>query len=597
MNKKNNLLLPNRLSEALKGNLLSYFDISDIEIIQKRKDFVEWLLVDLDSLVEDFFLRDDFRHKRFINKMNRIFNTCKFDNLVKKYVNGYLYNFFLKLDYCFFEQNSNEKLILEDNPLNRFAISKYKLRFNIESKIKWKKSPNFLFRGIVIFFHASNIVYQGIRTGFAIFEIRKKYKVMRELKWGFKGVNGNYFHDDFMVDNNKIKVQDLLIFIRRVPKDTDSTRIYDTLKSSPYDYFDLRTLSISIHCFLFRIIKKYLVFGCSVLLSCINSQSFSLFSSIFYYFIVIGIPFEKVFSNYEIISIFGHSNYLFDHNIEAIVCNNHGAKYYLSQLSDGSIEELKDVSSFLGCDYIFAWGKAHKSFLETNSNAFFSTGYLFKSFIDLVHSNRSEFISKMKLDNKRKNIVFFDENCGGLTKTTTEFYIHYWETISDVLEKFKNEINVIVKPKDPLAYLVLSERLKKRYLEIINFLSKSENFYFLGYPEWSFIELIGIADVVITFGMTSSSTIAIICGIEGIYFDKEGLRHPFSRLFKDKIVFSDREKIVEMIEKIVSGKDSVFNVIPQNLLKEFNNSDVCALDLARDIFSGNYNISRVDVHR
>lgn len=590
-----NLFLSNRLKKALKGNLLPFQDISNIYMNPKRRELTEWLLIDLDILVDEFFKSELSSKDRFINTMNRIFKTWKFCNLLKKYYNEYLFNLILKIDYCFYEKNSKEKLKLEDNPLNRFAIAKYKFKFNITPKIEWVKQPKFLFRLTIVFFQASNIIYQGIRTGFIIFKKRKKYKVMRELKWGFKGINGNYFHDDFMVDNNKIRPKDLLIFIRHIPEDTFGIKTYETLKRSPYDFFDLRLLPISIYCFMIHILPKYLVFGCLTLLSCINSQNFSLFSTIFYQFIVIGMPQEKIFSNYEISSQFGHNTFSYAHIVEAIVCNNYGARYYLCQLSDSSMREMKDVASFLGCDYIFAWGNAHKSLLDTNFNTFLPTGYVFKSFIKQVCSNKADVMDKMKLNRKRKNIVFFEENFGGPIKITAECYIQYWETILAVWKKLKDNINIIIKTKDIHKYLVdslgLNESLKKRSIEIIDFLSKTGNFYVLGYPEWSFIELIGIADVVVTHGMTSSSTIAIISGIEGIYFDRIGWHHPFARLFKDKIVFSDSDRLVEMTEKIITGKDSVFKIIPENLLQEFNNDrDGSSIDLVREFFSGNYNI-------
>lgn len=590
--KKFNFLKKNWIKKILRGDTFSYPDISSIVSIQKRKEYVDWIYLDSVSIVEDFFNANKSTHK-FISAMNKIYNTNKFGNLFKKYVIDYLYHIFLLLDYYCFEVLSTHKLELEDNSLNRFAVLNYKTKFNIEPNIKWFKQPNLVLRLLIIFFHACKILYYGIKNGVSIFEKRKQYKVMRMLVMGFKGINGYYLHDDFMVDGEKIQPKELLIFTRGKPNDYFAQKTYETMINSPYDSFDIETLPISIKIFIFRIIPKYLLSGCLTLLFCVNSSSFTLFSSIYYRFIAIGILHEKVFSRYKICSQLGHQSYSYTHIIEAIICNNHGAKYYLCQFSDATLLENKQVFSFLGCDYIFAWGKAHKAILETNPNTFLPTGYLFKSFIKQVDSIKSDIIAQMKLNNGRRNIVFFEEDFGGVNNITEESYIYYWETIFAVWKKIKNDINLIFKPKDPLIYLGLSEKLKKRYLEIMNCLSKSENFYILGSPKWSFIELIGIADVVITHGLTSSTTIAIICGIEGIYFSRENSPHPFARLFQNKVVFCDSDKLVEMIEKIIAGKDSVFKIIPENLLQEFNNNG-CALDLTRDIFLGNYDTLRIN---
>ena len=51
---------------------------------------------------------------------------------------------------------------------------------------------------------------------------------MREAIWGLYGAYGYYFHDDFLVDNDKIKKEDLILFSRDGnPMNRGRTKAYD----------------------------------------------------------------------------------------------------------------------------------------------------------------------------------------------------------------------------------------------------------------------------------------------------------------------------------------------------------------------------------
>lgn len=579
------------LRKLLNVDILAYPDIDSISLIQKRRGYSDWIMADLIASVEDFFsLRPGTRE--FCGSLNRIFNTDKFNNLARKYVTGYLYRLYLWLDYCAFEQGKITSLKLGDIPLNRFAVNRHKDKFGVSVKIEWVKQPFFLLNALTIFIHASKIVFQGASTGFIFTKRKKRYKVLREMKWGFKGVNGRYFHDDFMVDGENIRRPDLLIFIRQEINDDEGwVKMYQSLKESGYGYFDIGSLPIALPIYLNRIIKKYLICGCLALSKFINSADFSLFSSIYFHFFAIGILHEKIFSSYKLDAQLGHHYFSYEHIPEAIVCNNHNAGYFLCQLSDNSVLENKPILPFMGCDKILAWGDAHAMVQEGNAGKYLNTGYAFKRFIEEARARRDLLVSEMRLLKHKKNIVFFEENFGGIKKETAQHYIDYWQAILQVQKAFKEDINIIIKRKGDDLYLRLPPDLRGRYIQIISSLNKADNFYELGFPDWSFIELIGVADIVITSGMTSSATIAIICGIEGLYFDRAGFNHPFSKLFKNQVVFDNERELIDTIGNIIYERYSVFDIISADVRRSFNSADDnCGMDMARAITAGsNYN--------
>jgi spore coat polysaccharide biosynthesis protein SpsF len=191
----------------------------------------------------------------------------------------------------------------------------------------------------------------------------------------------------------------------------------------------------------------------------------------------------------------------------------------------------------------------------------------------------------MGIVKRGKIIAFFDESFGNEFKMTGENYVVFWETALKVARMEKDH-TIVVRPKKRTEYNNLREELKKKFFVIKNEMKKMQNVYIMQSDRWSFIEIVGISDLVITQGMTSSSTIAIICGIEGLYLDQAEHEHPFARLFKDKIVFDDPEKLISMIQKIISGAQHPLRDIPDSIIRAYDAyPDDRGIDLFRSILS------------
>lgn len=546
---------------------------------QREPEYIEWVNSNSIDIIDEFVQKNKLSESHFIKSMNAIFKTTRFEVLLKRWLVGYLMKLLDTL-------NGFNDLVLEDNILNRFVVEKYHSRFEILPKIKWRKQSALFYRIYSILIRCAIILYLSLNNGLKIFGKRKKYKVMREALWGLYGVNGYYFHDDFFVDGDKIKGEDILLFSRGNCECRSRLKGWEDAKKSPYAHFDLRFLSLGIIPLFSRIIPKYIISGSWTLLREIRSVHFSLYWSIYSEFIYNGLPYEKVFSNFEILSELGHNYYSTSHIVEAIVCQNHGAKYYLMHWSDFSMPILSYFLSFLGCDGFLLWGNIHSQDFKGNRQVLIPSGYVFKRFIKKVASNKDKVLSDMGIDTRGKVISFFDESFGGSCAMTEENFVAFWKTILKVARQ-EQANTIVVKPKDFSRYKLLSNELKREFFEILNELLRMKNVHIIDEKKWSFVEAIGISDITVTQGMTSSATIAIVCGIEGLYLDQVGYGHLFAELFKDKIVFDDSEKLVNMIHKIVMEQEFPHKNIPEKLLREFDEyADDRGIDLFRDILSG-----------
>lgn len=567
------------MKRLLVRDLLVQLNTVSQDKAQRSMEYLEWIGSDLVGIVEEFTKKNNLIESYFIKSMNKIFKTNRFKFLLKRWLAEYFLKLFKILD-C------SKELILEDNSLNRFGLEKYYLRFKILPKVKWKKQANFLQKIVSIFLRGSFIIYLSLNSGLKISRKRKKYKVMREALWGLYNIGGYYFHDDFFVDGNKIKEEDILLFSRGSCECRCRSKGWEDVKKSPYAHFDLRFLSLGIIPLFSRIIPKYIILGNRVLLREICSVHFSLYWSIYSELIYNGLPYEKVFSHFEIVSELGHNYFSSSYITEAIICQNHGAKYYLMHWSDFSLPLMNFFVSFLGCDRFLKWGNIHGQGVEADSRIFVPTGYVFKRFIKEVALNRNKVLLDLGIDCKGKVISFFDESFGGECKMTEEHFVNFWESALKLAEKEKTEA-ILIRPKELSRYNSLSKDLKEKFIDIKNKIEKKQNIYIVDSYKWSFVEVVGVSDIVVTQGMTSSATIAIICGIVGLYLDQAHYSHPFSMLFKDRIVFDDSDKLIFMIQRILKGIDNPLKDIPEQLLRAYDAyPDDRGIDLFRDILSG-----------
>ncbi len=126
-----------------------------------------------------------------------------------------------------------------------------------------------------------------------------------------------------------------------------------------YNHVDLWKQPISVSNFKRRILPLYILKCGWILLKNINSPYFSLYTSLFLHFIYKAIPFEQLYSNFDVKAVLSKDLYSPSHIAETVVCHAHGGKYYMIQLSDMSIDRDRHFPAFLGCDGYFVWGEKH----------------------------------------------------------------------------------------------------------------------------------------------------------------------------------------------------------------------------------------------
>lgn len=538
---------------------------------QQSPEFLGWTYCSLIEYTDEYVANNLLLDSHFIKSMNAAFKTTRFNQLLKRYILDYLLRLFEIFDNFSDSKQASKKLVLEDNPINRFALRKYSSRFGIMPEVRWISQPGLFSRFFNVILRMFALFYLSLKDGIRIAIKVQRHKVMREAVWGFYDVGGYYFHDDFLVDGKKIKNEDLLLFTRGVPKDDFRLKGYHDARRSPYGHFTLGALPLGLKQFICRVIPKYILCGSYALFGVLSLTNYCIFYGVFLYFAAPALQYEKVFSNYKINSELGCNCYSIRHIPESIVCQNYGVKYYLMHWSDISTvaENDKFLCSFLACDKFLLWGNAHIQVDQEDNSIYKSVGYVFKKFIKEVMADRKKILADMGINGRGKIVSFFDEPFGEECRMTAEHYVTFWDTALKFAEIEKNN-TIIIKPKTAKNYLKLPEQLIKQFLDIMKKIKQLDNVYIINEKKWSFIEVIGTSDIVVTQGINSPSTIAIICGIEGLYLDQAKYNHPFPKYFKGTVVFDSPEELLEAIHRILRGESNPLKTIPEKVIREFD---------------------------
>src|SRR3989338_2396773 len=123
------------MRRLLVEDLLWELNSKEHPAVQRSLEYLDWVAFNLADISNEFVQKDRLLESYFIKNMNNAFKTSRFELLLKRWIVEYLEKFFRAL-------NDFDKLILDDNPINRFGVGKYYLRFGVLPKIKWRKQTN-----------------------------------------------------------------------------------------------------------------------------------------------------------------------------------------------------------------------------------------------------------------------------------------------------------------------------------------------------------------------------------------------------------------------------------------------------------------------
>ena len=271
---------------------------------------------------------------------------------------------------------------------------------------------------------------------------------------------------------------------------------------------------------------------------------------------------------------------------ETIILNKYGAENVIFHWSDLTIFKSYSLA-FNAHNTFFGWGDIHYDyhrphhFIDKKVNI----GCIYKREYNIAVCNKHKLINQVPaLKRENKTVVFFDNNVTSDGRLPVYRFLKFLEILQEFCEKNK-QVNVLLKPKDEEGTVLknMHDSLDQ-YKMIRKKINSCDNFNYLDPLSWSIEEAIAMSDVCVSIGMSSASTIALLCGANALYFEDAGnIHHPFAKKYKNVLVFEDKELLFEQIGNILNGKFNCRDVMNEREIREYDAfDDDSALERLKD---------------
>jgi len=489
---------------------------------------------------------------RFIKVYNQEFNTTKFKPFVLKWVSIYVFELLSCLYRVHLDKPSEKILYLCNNPLNRHIYEWWSQKTGNTIQVKWLGESEAKAGLEAIISIPALFIYNLLSHGLCLPVRPKKFKIMREA---VDGLRNPALRDDFFVDDEKLLKKDVLFYT--VGSGHQPRMLaYKDAQDNGYECIDKNKLKIPVNLLFKRLFKYHFLLPPGFVLRNFRSKQNYMLKEWLKWFHAPAISEEILLSHYQIGLDLSVNETSLIHIPQTIVLNNYGAKsviYHWSDLTCGN-SVLHDFKCF---NIYLTWGKAHYRDRRYFVDNVIETGCWLKHNFGEFTRNKRQICKKLGLpDGEYKVLAFYDESFNPNIHFTEEILLDFWQMMFELINKSANVIG-IMKPKlrDIQKHRVLSAKGREIYHNIKQRCTESGRLYVIDDPkEVGVTEIIAISDINITMGVASPSTIALLCGKIGLYYDTTGNNyHPFTKRYKNKIVFDNKRSLFLVVGKIIEG--------------------------------------------
>lgn len=492
----------------------------------------------------------------------RYFRSEKWEAFLKRWVCHNVFTLFKQLHLIRMNGGSDICIYMVQDPISKQVIDHFQNKYSTRFRIKYIKP----FYGLTLFYYYIKIVINIFQRGLDIGRKRQRFLLSKEAAWG---LTNKAMRDDILIDGDKFKKEDIVFW----HDGTNDKQITDTLRSlqlNGYHTVDISKLKIQLGSNIGRGIYFYFLAPLFLYFQCLfecNAYLFFLIPS----FQLSVWPWEIFLNKYEVkVNVS-----LQDWNgvPETLIFNKYHAGNVIFHWSDMTSFPFYN-HALTAFNTYFVWGPIHyewQGMKKRYDDEVVPVGCVFNDSYRAVVNQKRSLRHSLGLSENDRIVAFFDNSCNDEWFITTKTFFSFVDMVLDYAKKHV-DVKVIIKPKKRGEWGAgLKDSDKKKYVVIQEKYGKQSNLTFLDALEWSIEKVMLISDVCVGMGMTSAGTLALILGKESLYFDDtDNQYHPFSKKYRGKFIFSEKEGLIRKIDEILYNNVSVRTLISDEELRRFD---------------------------
>lgn len=502
---------------------------------------------------------------RILEYYAKLLNTGKFKAYIKREMANQVFILLANLyavKSC--KDLKDKKVLMARTPLNLFVADHMRAVHGFDNPVEWTSS----FCGAIsLFAYYGWIIKETFCRGFTLNRPKKKFKLSNEAAWGYKK---NMPRNDMLIDGAAFKREDILLLRQYKTADAQCGIALDEAAEKGFATESIPDIKINITGNILNMASFYYM----VPLKTYFKLLFAGRSCLFYYIFLFHktcLPVELLLNTYDIKCHLSTKDW--GDIAETIIFNKYGAKNAIFNWSDLTFFTSYN-HTFKSHNLFFTWGDIHYDFQDTGNyriDDHINIGCIYRKVLKDVAGKAQTMAANLSRFNRtRKTVVFFDTSLDPYSYLNSHLFIEYMTLIEEYVRTHE-EVNVLLKSKSKSG-LSKDDVLNNYdgYIGIMNRLDGYGNFTNLDASEWFAEEAIAVSDVCITMGMTTTSTIALICGKDALYFDKVNNYHPFAKKYRGSIVFDDKHSLFDQIDNITGSRFRCGDILDQDLLRQYD---------------------------
>ncbi|MBF0483569.1 MAG: hypothetical protein HQL25_02570 [Candidatus Omnitrophica bacterium] len=508
-------------------------------------------------LTEIFYSRE-FKNDFLSLRYRSFYKSDKIDAYLKKSISDQMFSLLMGFHACRLRGINDGKVAVSSSMISKEVAAYFKREYKFDPDLKFIKHHVSFFRFVGYGFWMCKEIF---RRGFVYRKRLKHYYAVRPATFG---LSRRILRDDFLVDGKNIKKTDIL-FVGHNLEDKMRQNAFQSEKEHGYDCLDLEQIPLNLYRprWMAHVFLPILLLGNT--LRSRGNLGFSCFLSFHSEALV-----AEILINFCRFDFF-ISDREWGDVARTVIFNRYGARTVLVQWSDQTSYKIL-THQFPAHNIFLLWGDEHKMQMDHSYvDEVFSVGCIYKTERAVPVSAQELTRKYNNFDVNKKTVMFFDTSFGAYEQYTPVFYLEYLSLVSKFCVGHPG-LNVILKAKNVSGDQELFCGTEiSQYRTQMEQLKMFSNFIFMESRDFDFEDLLLFPEVAVSMGMNSPSTIFLICGGNGLYYDSTGNdRHPFSRKYQDQIVFSAKEKLFSQIDNILAGRVSCADIVQEKDLEGYD---------------------------
>ena len=404
--------------------------------------------------------------------------------------------------------------------------------------------------------------------------VKKTYKLCIR---GHNPKREGLLRNDFLIDGTSIKKEDTGFLIEG-NQSNHRNNMVNYCKINKFSYIVLNNIRLPTR-YLGRMIKGHIVLPVKAFFLYLKHRDPDKFNAqLDISRIILRSKYELFLLNFNIgifLSFHSAGNEML---IAPILCERYKSKFGIYNFGTTVSWGRWAPYCYQTADYYFSWGRAilspYRSTCRLKKEVF--TGFWAKQEYERIYSKRDKIKRKVFSEKITDRVVTFYDIPYLFMRSTfkAEFLYDFYKCALKCSEI--EGITVILKMKSKLNVngARYPESIRKKFENLWAIIKDRNNIHIFDTAEFDPLEMVAISEVNVTIELGSPSTIALILGEAGLFYNKlyDYSEHILYPKYFNKVIFDDEDKLLYVIKKHLEGEIDLKSSVEKKDLEGYDHS-------------------------